>query len=182
MIATVMSALILIQANPTTQPQAGPTHAYVNILRPRENPKIDWRVDPDINGISEVRSFRVLTWTEYTKGGWYELQTLADQTGLEITVAHLPPGTSKWNRIEHRLFAFITQNWRGKPLLTHQVTVQLIASTTTQTGLTAQCRLDENTYEKGTKVSDEQVASLNITTAEFHGEWNYTIAPRKPDT
>jgi transposase len=109
-----------------------------------------------------------------------ELQTLADQTGLAITVTHLPPGTSKWNRIEHRLFAFITQNWRGKPLLTHQVIVQLIASTTTQTGLTVQCRLDHNLYEKGTKVSDDQIASLNITTANFHGEWNYTIAPRNP--
>jgi hypothetical protein len=109
-----------------------------------------------------------------------ELQTLADQTGLSITVAHLPPGTSKWNRIEHRLFAFITQNWRGKPLLTHQVIVQLIASTTTQTGLTVQCRLDQNTYEKGVKVSEEQIANLNITPAEFHGEWNYTIAPRNP--
>ena len=111
-----------------------------------------------------------------------ELQTLAEQTGLSITVAHLPPGTSKWNRIEHRLFAFITQNWRGKPLLTHQVIVQLIASTTTQTGLTVQCRLDENTYEKGIKVSDAQIASLNITPAEFHGEWNYTIAPRTTHT
>jgi transposase len=109
-----------------------------------------------------------------------ELQTLADQTGLSITVAHLPPGTSKWNRIEHRLFAFITQNWRGKPLVTHQAIVQLIASTTTQTGLTVQCRIDANTYEKGTKVSDAQIASLNITPAEFHGEWNYTIAPRIP--
>jgi hypothetical protein len=109
-----------------------------------------------------------------------ELQTLADQTGLAITVTHLPPGTSKWNRIEHRLFAFITQNWRGKPLLTHQVIVQLIASTTTQTGLTVQCRLDHNLYEKGTKVSDDQIASLNITTANFHGEWNYTLAPRNP--
>ena len=107
-----------------------------------------------------------------------ELQRLADQTGLSITVAHLPPGTSKWNRIEHRLFAFVTQNWRGKPLLTHQVMIQLIASTTTQTGLTVQCRLDENLYEKATKVSDAQIASLNITPDEFHGEWNYTIAPR----
>ncbi len=111
-----------------------------------------------------------------------ELQTLADQTGLSITVAHLPPGASKWNRIEHRLFAFITQNWRGKPLLTHQVIVQLIASTTTRTGPTVQCRLDENTYQKGAKVSDAQIASLNITPAEFHGEWNYTIAPQTTRT
>ena len=111
-----------------------------------------------------------------------ELQALADQTGLSITVAHLPPGTSKWNRIEHRLFAFITQNWRGKPLLTHQVIIQLIASTTTQAGLTVQCQLDQNTYEKGTKVSDAQIASLNITTDAFHGEWNYTIAPQPKPT
>jgi hypothetical protein len=110
-----------------------------------------------------------------------ELQTLADQTGLSITVAHLPPGTSKWNRIEHRLFAFITQNWRGKPLLTHRVIVQLIASTTTEKGLTVQCRLDENTYDKGIKVSDAEMARLNIRPADFHGEWNYTIQPRKPD-
>jgi transposase len=110
-----------------------------------------------------------------------ELQTLADQTGLAITVAHLPPGTSKWNRIEHRLFALITQNWRGKPLLTHEVIIQLIASTSTTTGLNVQCRLDESTYEKGIKVSDAEFASLNITPADFHGDWNYTIAPRKRD-
>jgi len=83
-----------------------------------------------------------------------ELQRLADETGLAITVAHLPPGTSKWNRIEHRLFAFITQNWRGKPLLTHEVVVQLIAATKTRKGLTVQCRIDQTAYEKGIKVSD----------------------------
>lgn len=110
-----------------------------------------------------------------------ELQALADQTGLSITVAHLPPGTSKWNRIEHRLFAFITQNWRGKPLLTHHVIVQLIASTTTEKGLTVQCRLDENAYHKGIRVSDAEMATLNITPAAFHGEWNYTIQPRRLD-
>ena len=110
-----------------------------------------------------------------------ELQELADQTGLSITVAHLPPGTSKWNRIEHRLFAFITQNWRGKPLVTHQVMVQLIANTTTDKGLTVACRLDQNAYEKGIKVSNAAMAQLNIKAADFHGEWNYTIAPRNPD-
>jgi len=110
-----------------------------------------------------------------------ELQTLADQTGLSITVAHLPPGTSKWNRIEHRLFAFNTQNWRGKPLVSHQVIVQLIANATTSTGLTVQCRLDENAYDKGVKVSDAEMAKLNITQADFHGEWNYTFKPRMPD-
>lgn len=111
-----------------------------------------------------------------------ELQALADQTGLSITVAHLPPGTSKWNRIEHRLFAFITQNWRGKPLVSHQVIVQLIANTTTSTGLTVKCRLDENTYDKGIKVTDAEMANLNIIQADFHGEWNYTFKPRMPDS
>jgi hypothetical protein len=110
-----------------------------------------------------------------------ELQKLADQIGLAITVAHLPPGTSKWNRIEHRLFAFITQNWRGKPLLTHEVIVQLISATKTDKGLTVQCRLDRNAYEKGIKVSADEIAKLNIKPADFHGEWNYTFTPRKPD-
>jgi transposase len=109
-----------------------------------------------------------------------ELQWLADETGLDITVAHLPPGTSKWNRIEHRLFAFITQNWRGKPLLTHEVIVQLISATSTRKGLTVQCRIDRNAYDKGIKVSDAEMAALNIKPADFHGEWNYTFAPRTP--
>lgn len=110
-----------------------------------------------------------------------ELQALADELGISITVCHLPPGTSKWNRIEHRLFAFITQNWRGKPLVSHQVIIQLIANTTTDTGLTVACRLDNTTYEKGIKVSDAEMAALNIQPANFHGEWNYTFAPRQPD-
>ena len=110
-----------------------------------------------------------------------ELQRLADQIGLAITVAHLPPGTSKWNRIEHRLFAFITQNWRGKPLLTHEVIVQLIAATKTDKGLTVQCRIDRNAYDKGVQVSDVEMASLNIKLADFHAEWNYTFTPRTPD-
>jgi len=110
-----------------------------------------------------------------------ELQVLADELGIAITVCHLPPGTSKWNRIEHRLFAFITQNWRGKPLVSYEVIVQLIANTTTKTGLTVACRLDADVYEKGIKVSDAEMAALNIKLADFHGEWNYTIAPRQPD-
>jgi hypothetical protein len=110
-----------------------------------------------------------------------ELQTLADELGISIVVCHLPPGTSKWNKIEHRLFAFITQNWRGKPLVSHQVIIQLIANTTTDTGLTVACRLDDTTYEKGIKVSDAEMASLNILPANFHGDWNYTFAPRRPD-
>ena len=110
-----------------------------------------------------------------------ELQVLADELGIAITVCHLPPGTSKWNKVEHRLFAFITQNWRGKPLVSYQVIVQLIANTTTNTGLTVACRLDANAYEKGIKVSDAEMATLNIQPANFHGEWNYTITPRRPD-
>jgi Rhodopirellula transposase DDE domain len=109
-----------------------------------------------------------------------ELQTLADQLGITITVSHLPPGTSKWNRIEHRLFACITQNWRGKPLVSHQVIVQLIAATTTTTGLTVACRLDPNTYEKGIAVSNAEMTALNIQPHTFHGEWNYTFQPRMP--
>ena len=110
-----------------------------------------------------------------------ELQVLADELRIAITVCHLPPGTSKWNRVEHRLFAFITQNWRGKPLVSHQVIVQLIANTTTKTGLAVACRLDESSYEKGIKVSNAEMASLTIQPANFHGEWNYTFIPRRPD-
>jgi hypothetical protein len=108
-----------------------------------------------------------------------ELQRLANETGLKITVAHLPPGTSKWNRIEHRLFAFITMNWRGKPLVSHQVIVQLIGATTTETGLKVCCELDGNLYLKGVEVSDEEMQAINITRNIFHGEWNYTIAPNQ---
>jgi len=110
-----------------------------------------------------------------------ELQVLADELGIAITVSHLPPGTSKWNKIEHRLFAFITQNWRGKPLVSYQTIVQLIGNTTTGKGLTVACRLDETVYEKGIKVSKAEMAALNIKTADFHGEWNYTITSRQPD-
>jgi Rhodopirellula transposase DDE domain len=107
------------------------------------------------------------------------LQELADHLRLTLRVCHFPPGTSKWNKIEHRLFSFITQNWRGKPLLSHQTIVNLIASTTTRTGLTVRAGLDTNVYETGIKVSDEQMAKLNISPAYFHGEWNYSIAPRR---
>ena len=107
-----------------------------------------------------------------------ELQKLADEFGLTITVCHLPPGTSKWNRIEHRLFSFITGNWRGKPLVSHQVIVQLIAATTTKTGLTVRCELDQNTYPAGIKVSDAEIEAVNLARHDFHGEWNYTISPK----
>ena len=108
-----------------------------------------------------------------------ELQRLANETGLKITVTHLPPGTSKWNKIEHRLFAFITMNWRGKPLVSHQVIVQLIGSTTTEKGLKVCCELDGNLYPKGVEVSDEEMQAINITRHAFHGEWNYTIVPNQ---
>jgi len=106
-----------------------------------------------------------------------ELQRLVDELGISIEVRHLPPGTSKWNKIEHRLFSFITQNWRAKPLVSYRVIVDLIAATTTETGLKVYCELDANSYPKGILVSDDEMASLNIQRAEFHGEWNYTIAP-----
>jgi len=108
----------------------------------------------------------------------WELQHLADETGLTITVCHLPPGTSKWNKIEHRLFAWISQNWRGKPLVSYAVILQLIAATTTQAGLTVQCQLDTRSYPAGRKISDEEMATLSIQPDSFHGEWNYTILPR----
>ncbi len=107
----------------------------------------------------------------------HELQGFANETGLAITVAHHPPGTSKWNRIEHRLFAFITQNWRGKPLVSHEVIVQLIGATTTTGGLDVQCHLDENSYPKAIRISDAQMSAINIDRDPFHGEWNYTISP-----
>lgn len=105
-----------------------------------------------------------------------ELQQLANETGLSIRVCHFPPGTSKWNKIEHRLFSYISQNWRGKPLINHEVIVNLIASTTTSKGLKVQCQLDSNTYPKGIKVSDEELAQLNLDREQFHGEWNYVIS------
>jgi len=99
-----------------------------------------------------------------------ELQRFADETGLVVTVAHLPPGTSKWNRIEHRLFAYISQNWRGKPLVSHHVIIQLIGATTTNTGLTVTCDIDQSLYPKGVKVSDAELATLNIQRHTFHGD------------
>jgi hypothetical protein len=106
-----------------------------------------------------------------------ELQTLANTLNLPITVCHLPPGTSKWNKIEHRLFSFITINWRGKPLRSFKTIVQLIAATTTNAGLTVRAELDENKYPKGVKISDSTFDSLNLARHAFHGDWNYTISP-----
>ena len=108
----------------------------------------------------------------------YELQRLADQTGMTIEVCHYPPGTSKWNKIEHRLFCHITRNWRGVPLESHQVVVSLIGSTQTTEGLDVHCRLDENDYPKGRKISDVAMATIKLKRNAFHGDWNYTIAPK----
>jgi hypothetical protein len=107
-----------------------------------------------------------------------ELQALANELGVTITVCHLPPGTSKWNRIEHRLFSFITQNWRGKPLVSYQAIVQLIAATTTRTGLNVKSEIDTSRYPSGIKVTDRDMAAINIMPHPFHGEWNYTISPK----
>jgi len=109
-----------------------------------------------------------------------ELQKLADELKLAITVCHLPPGTSKWNKIEHRLFSYITQNWRGRPLISHQVIVQLIAATTTKAGLRIHCELDPNAYPAGVKVTDTEIARINLHRHDFHGDWNYTIIPTRP--
>jgi len=107
-----------------------------------------------------------------------ELQKLADETGLAIAVCHFPPGTSKWNKIEHRLFSFISSNWRGEPLRDYETIVQLIARTTTAKGLKVTCRLDRRKYPTGRKVADEEMKRLNLERSKFHGEWNYTIRPR----
>jgi hypothetical protein len=106
-----------------------------------------------------------------------ELQRVADATGLRIVVCHFPPATSKWNKIEHRMFSFVSLNWRGKPLESLEVIINLIGATTTTTGLKIYAQLDERSYEKGIEVSDEQLAAVSITRNEFHGEWNYAITP-----
>ena len=108
-----------------------------------------------------------------------ELQQFADTTGLEVTVCHLPPGTSKWNKIEHRLFSHISMNWRGRPLSSHEVMVELIGATTTAHGLTVQAELDTGVYPLKVKVSDAELATVQITPHAFHGEWNYTISPQQ---
>lgn len=107
-----------------------------------------------------------------------ELQRFADARGVEISVCHFPPGTSKWNKIEHRLFSFISINWRGKPLTSYQVIINLITSTITKTGLSVKARLDKKNYSKGKKISDDEMRSLKLIRNKFHGEWNYTIIPR----
>jgi transposase len=108
-----------------------------------------------------------------------QLQELANITGLEIHVSHLPPGTSKWNKIEHKMFCYISKNWRGRPLISIETVINLIANTTTKQGLEIVCVLDENTYERGIKVTKEELDLVNINRDEFHGEWNYFISPQE---
>ena len=110
-----------------------------------------------------------------------ELQKLADELGIPISVCHLPPGTSKWNKIEHRLFSFISQNWRGKPLISHQVIVNLIAATTTKAGLKIRAELDTQKYPPGRKITRREAKKVNLRSDSFHGEWNYTICPTEED-
>lgn len=117
--------------------------------------------------------YRTRTWKT-------ELAQFAAESGLTITVCHLPPGTSKWNRIEHRLFSHITMNWRGRPLTSHEVIIESIAATTTKTGLTVHAELDTNPYPTGIQVSDGEIATLPITRHRFHGDWNYTLHPQHP--
>jgi hypothetical protein len=110
------------------------------------------------------------------------LQTLASRLGLPIHVCHFPPGTSKWNKIEHRMFSHITQNWRGRPLVSHEVIVNLIANTTTRAGLKIRAELDRGRYPTGIKISDAELAALNLKPDDFHGDWNYTITPARKKT
>ena len=136
-------------------------------------------------GRTRYPSARTLTITADSGGSnnprtrlWrYELQRLADTTGLQIRVCHFPPGTSKWNKIEHRMFSFVSLNWRGKPLESLEVIINLLAATTTSTGLKLYAQLDQRAYERGIEITDKQLASVNITRHTFHGDWNYTITP-----
>ena len=157
--------------NDTAQFSVNSIRRWLNLMGREKYPNTDQiMITADGGGSngSRVRLFKV------------ELQKLADETGLTLQVCHYPPGTSKWNKIEHRLFSHITENWRGTPLTSRLAAVELIASTTTKTGLTVRCELDTRTYPKGIKVSEKEMASLNIKGDAFHPQWNYTISPRPP--
>ncbi len=138
---------------------------------------LGWRAYPEAERLlicadsGGSNGYRIRLWK-------YELQSWADETGLWVTVCHLPPGTSKWNKIEHRLFSHISMNWRGRPLVSHEVVVKLIGATMTKSGLRVRAKLDKRKYPLKVKVSDKEMESLNIEPHDFHGEWNYTIKPR----
>jgi hypothetical protein len=136
--------------------------------RPRYPRATSLLITADAGGSNGSRS-RLWKWT---------LQRFANRTGLSMTVCHFPPGTSKWNKIEHRLFSYISMNWRGKPLVSLAVIVNLIAATRTETGLRIRCELDKGRYPQGEKITEAQLAALNIQRHRFHGDWNYTIHPR----
>ena len=140
------------------------------IGRPRYASMQELRITADCGGSNGAR---IRLWKT-------ELQKLADATGLTLHINHYPPGTSKWNKIEHRMFCHITQNWRGQPLQSRATVIELIANTTTKTGLKVECALDERTYEKGIRISNDQMRQLAIEGDAFHPEWNYTIKPRNP--
>jgi hypothetical protein len=140
---------------------------WVKMGRPRYRRATSLLITADAGGSNGAR-VRLWKW---------ELQQLANRTGLTITTCHLPPGTSKWNKIEHRLFSYITTNWRGRPLVSLAVIVNLIGATRTATGLRVRCELDRGAYPKGQYVSDDQMAKLNLVPHPFHGDWNYTIRP-----
>ena len=139
----------------------------------RAYPHVRWLLITADAGGSNGSRLRLWKW---------ELQRLTDELRLPISVCHFPPGTSKWNKVEHRLFAFITSNWRGEPLTDYATVVNLIAKTTTTTGLKVSCRLDRRRYPTGRKVSDEEWAKINLHRDDFHGDWNYTIRPRRKVT
>jgi len=143
-------------------------HWWQRMGQPAYPQATDLLITADAGGSN---SYRTRLWK-------YQLQKLADETGLHVAVCHFPPGTSKWNKIEHRMFCHITANWRGRPLETREVIVNLIANTHTSKGLTIQADLNVNSYPKGIKISDEEMARLNVTPADFHGEWNYSLSPR----
>ena len=107
-----------------------------------------------------------------------ELQKFANEAGMIINVCHFPPGTSKWNKIEHKMFSFISKNWRGKPLITRETVVNLIGSTKTKSGLKIKVKLDENIYKTGKKITDKELENVNIERSDFHGEWNYKVKPK----
>jgi hypothetical protein len=143
-------------------------HAWWQHMGARRYPDAtDLLITADSGGSNAARS----------KNWKVALQQLADAIGVRISVSHFPPGTSKWNKIEHRMFCHISQNWRGRPLLTHDVVVDLIANTTTRTGLTIRAKLDKRSYPTGLSVTDEQLADLNLERGTFHGDWNYAVAP-----
>ena len=125
----------------------------------------------EATGVIQSNGSRVRLWK-------LELQQLADELDLTIRVSHFPPGTSKWNKIEHRMFSFITLNWRGQPLVSHKVIVNLIAATTTSKGLKIRAQIDSGHYQTGRKVTDAEFATIQIARDDFHGEWNYVISPR----